>query len=387
MLKARPVPRRPRLRTLPRGEPAPSHLPAPEISIVIPTYKERENIERLVSSLDDALPGLRWEAIFVDDDSPDGTTELIRSLGAEDGRLRCIRRIGRRGLAGACIEGMLAATAEFVVVMDADLQHDARLLPRMAEILREAKADLVVGSRYLSAGDADSLGVMRSAASRLSTTLATRLLGVKISDPMSGFFMIRRQLFDSLAPALSTQGFKVLLDILATARTEIKVVELPYSFGRRMTGQSKLDARVVLDYLGLLFSKLTGDFASPRFLPFALVGAVGVLVHLAVLKTVLSAFAEPFGEAQVLATLVAMISNFLLNNQLTYHDQRLVGWPLLHGLLGFCAVCSFGAIANYGIAVTIYEHMPVWWLAGAVGAVAGAIWNFAMSSRLVWRSY
>jgi dolichol-phosphate mannosyltransferase len=368
------------------GATTPLTSPGPEIAVVIPTYKERDNIRHVVDQIDDALKGVRWEVVFVDDNSPDGTAEVVRSIAAKDGRVRCIRRLGRRGLAGACIEGMLATTSDFLAVMDADLQHDALLLPRMAELLRQQKADIVVGSRYLSAGNAGALGSMRSAASRLSTMLARRLLRVKITDPMSGFFMIRRELFESLAPALSTQGFKVLLDILATGRDAVRVVELPYNFGRRYSGKSKLDARIVLDYLGLLFSKASGDLASPRFFPFAVVGAVGVLVHLGTLKVGLAILGESFSQAQILATFVAMTSNFLLNNQLTYHDQRLVRSQIIWGLLGFYAVCSFGGLVNYGVAVTTYAHVPIWWLAGAVGALAGAVWNFAMSSRLVWRS-
>ena len=360
--------------------------PAAEIGVVIPTYQERGNIERSLDALDAALTDLRWEVIFVDDDSPDGTFDLIRAIGSGDDRVRCIRRIARRGLAGASIEGMLATTADFLALLDADLQHDARLLPRMAEILRRDEADLVVGSRYLATGDADSLGSVRSAGSRLSTAFANRLLGTQITDPLSGFFMIRRRSFEALAPALSTQGFKLLVDILATGRGKLRVVELPYRFGRRLSGTSKLDTRVVLDYFGLLFAKLTADHASPRFLPFALVGAVGVLVHLATLKTSISLFGESFDQAQIFATVVAMTGNFLLNNQLTYHDQRLAGRQLLRGLAGFYAVCSFGAIVNYGVAITIYMHLPIWWIAGGIGAVAGALWNFAMSSRLVWRS-
>jgi len=358
---------------------------APEISIVVPTFKERQNISLLVGKLAEALRGFAWEVIFVDDDSPDGTADIAKELGQRDIRVRCLRRVGRRGLAGATIEGMLASSARYVAVMDADMQHDETLLPRMGESLRAGEADLVVGSRYAEGGDAEAFAHRRRTISQASTLIAKAMLGVRISDPLSGFFMIRRDRLEELAPRLSTQGFKVLLDIVATAGDRLKIIELPYRFGSRMHGESKLDSQAALAYLGLLVAKLTHDYVSPRFLFFALVGALGVAVHLAALDVGLKLLQLPFATAQVAATVVAMTSNFILNNSLTYRDERLTGWDFLRGLIGFYAVCAFGAVVNYGIAVSIFQHLPVWWLAGTAGALAGAVWNFAISSSLVWR--
>jgi dolichol-phosphate mannosyltransferase len=359
---------------------------APELSVVIPTFKERDNIALLVERLAGVLNGADWEAIFVDDNSPDGTAEVARALGETDSRVRCIRRIGRRGLAGACIEGMLASQARYVAVMDADLQHDETLLGAMLQRLREGDVDLVVASRYVGGGSAAGLsGARREHASRLSTMLARKLLGVTLSDPMSGFFMLRRETFERLAPDLSSQGFKILLDVVATARGALRVAELPFVFRERVHGESKLDARVMLDFIALVVAKLTNDAVSFRFLLFCLVGLSGIGIHMAVLQFAFGMLSLGFGAAQTLATVAAIAWNFVLNNRLTYRDQRLTGWQFVTGLIRFELVCAVGAISNVGIASAIYARDPNWWIAGLGGAVMGAVWNYVVSAAFVWR--
>ena len=359
--------------------------PAPELSVVVPTFKERDNVPLLVEKLARTLAGVDWEVIFVDDNSPDGTAAAARAIGATDGRVRCIRRIGRRGLAGACIEGMLASQARFVAVMDADLQHDERLLTGMLEKLR-VDTDLAVASRYVTGGSAAGLSSAgREHASRFSTTLAQRLLGVTLSDPMSGFFMIRRERFEELAPRLTTQGFKILLDIAATARGTLRIAELPFVFAERQHGESKLDTRVALDFVALIIAKLTNDAVSFRFLLFCLVGLTGIAIHMAMLQFALGVMALGFGAAQTVATVAAITWNFVLNNMFTYRDQRLAGVQFVTGLIRFQLICAVGAISNVGIASVIYERDPNWWVAGLGGALMGAVWNYVVSAAFVWR--
>jgi dolichol-phosphate mannosyltransferase len=361
-------------------------IPGPEISIVVPTFKERDNVPVLVGLIDKALAGRRWEIIFVDDDSPDGTADAAKALAAADGRVRCLKRLGRRGLAGACIEGMLASSAPVVAVMDADLQHDEALLPLMLAAIEDG-AQVVAGSRYVDGGTTGSgLSANRERGSHLATWLARRLLGVELTDPMSGFFMLRRDFFDRVAPRLSAQGFKILLDIMASAPEKPVTRELPFTFRERQYGESKLDTLVVLEYLSLVLSKLFGDWLSIRFVLFALVGATGVVVHLAALSVGLIPLG--FDGAQAVATGIAMVWNFWLNNRLTYRDRRLRGGAALLGLLTFCAVCSVGAIANVGVASWMYHApeawRPSWWLAGTAGALMGAVFNYAVSSVVTW---
>jgi len=357
----------------------------PVLSVVVPTFNERDNVAQLYRKLDATLAGMAWEVVFVDDNSPDKTWQVVRDLARQDSRVRCIRRIGRRGLSGACIEGILASSAPYAAVMDADLQHDETQLPKMLSLLEGGKAELVVGSRYVEGGSADSFDRQRAGFSAFATGLARRVLGVSIADPMSGFFMIRRDKFEQLAPKLSTQGFKILLDIVATAQGELKTVEVPFTFGSRLHGESKLDSMVALDFLGLVLAKFSNDAVSLRFLMFAMVGGTGLFVHLATLFVALEVLNWPFAEAQAAGALVAMTSNFILNNFLTYRDQRLKGFAILRGLFAFYLVCSVGLLANVGVAFSVYDQEPIWWLAGAAGALMGVVWNYAISGLFVWR--
>ncbi|HEY7843894.1 MAG TPA: glycosyltransferase family 2 protein [Bradyrhizobium sp.] len=356
-----------------------------DLSVVVPTFNERDNVAKLYRKLEATLTGIAWEVIFVDDNSPDKTWEVVRDLAQHDSRVRCVRRIGRRGLSGACIEGILASSGPFAAVMDADLQHDETQLPKMLSLLQSGQAELAVGSRYVEGGSAESFDSKRAGFSTFATSIAKRVLGVAIADPMSGFFMIRRDKFEQLAPGLSTQGFKILLDVVATAHGELKTVEVPFTFGSRLHGESKLDSMVALDFLGLVLAKFTNDVISLRFLLFAMVGGTGLFVHLGTLFVALTVLNWPFPEAQAAGALIAMTTNFVLNNFLTYRDQRLKGFALLGGLLAFYLVCSVGLFANVGVAFSVYDQEPIWWLAGAAGALMGVVWNYAMSGLFVWR--
>jgi dolichol-phosphate mannosyltransferase len=357
---------------------------APELTIVVPTFNEKANIPLLVERLAQLLTSCDWEVMFVDDNSPDGTAAAARAIGANDSRVRCIRRIGRRGLAGACLEGMLASQARYVAVMDADLQHDEGLLVPMLEALRAGRADVAVASRYLYGGSAAGLSKQRSRVSRGSNTLVRLLLGIDLTDPMSGHFMIRRDALEAIAPSLSTQGFKILLDILATARGSLRTIELPSTFRERQHGESKLDSKIALDFAALVTAKLTNDAVSARFLLFCMVGLTGIGIHLSILSALLITNLS-FGAAQAFATIGAIAWNFVLNNLFTYRDQRLTGWHFVTGLIRFQVICAIGAISNVGIATWIYDYDETWWIAGLGGALIGTVWNFVVSAALVWR--
>ena len=358
---------------------------ASELTIVVPTYDERDNVTPLVELIGAALPGVDWEVIFVDDDSADGTAALVRDTARRDPRVRCLQRIGRRGLSSACIEGVLASSSPFVAVMDADMQHDERLLPRMLEVLRREACDLVVGSRYIDGGGVGDWDGRRAGISGFATRLSRLVCKTDIADPMSGFFMARREVFEGSVRRLSGQGFKILLDLLASSPGHIRLRELPYQFRRRRHGTSKLDTLVAWEFGMLLADKLVGHLVPVRFALFAFIGAIGLGVHLAVLRAALSAPTLGFAAAQSIATLVAMTSNFFLNNLFTYRDQRLRGWRLLRGMLSFYLICAVGAVGNVGIAAYVFASDHVWWLAGISGAVLGSVWNYAVSSVFTWR--
>jgi dolichol-phosphate mannosyltransferase len=357
-----------------------------ELAVVIPTLNERENVAVLAERLGTVLDGIRWEAVFVDDDSPDGTADLVRELAQQQSNIRCVQRLGRRGLSSACIEGILASSAPFIAVMDADLQHDEALLPKMLATLKERQLDIVVGTRYGADGSVGDWQKSRVVISDLASRLARLVVKAELTDPLSGFFVITREAFAATMRNLSGQGFKILLDIFASAPRPLAFAELPFHFRRRINGESKLDTLVAWEYLTLLLDKLAGPIIPVRFLLFAMIGGIGVLTHLATLWLAVYPFGFAFAAGQAIATMVAMTGNFLLNNLFTYRDRRLRGLALVTGLLSFYAVCGLGAAANVGIASHLFDSKHSWWLAGLGGAAIGAVWNYAMSSVFVWRS-
>jgi dolichol-phosphate mannosyltransferase len=349
----------------------------------VPSFNERENIAPLMERLDACLKGIAWEVIYVDDDSPDGTAAAVKALARRDPRVRCVHRIGRRGLSTAVIEGIQASSAPYVAVIDADLQHDETLLPRMLKTVKAEGLDVVVGSRYVEGGGVGEWEKHRVAMSGLATRLARLVVSAQLTDPMSGFFLMTRPAFDAAVRRLSGQGFKILLDLFASAPRPYRFKELPYQFRPRVHGESKLDSLVAWEYLMLLVDKLFGRFVPTRFVLFGAVGMSGVVVHLTTLRLML--MAAEFPVAQTTATIVAMTSNFALNNLLTYRDKRLHGLRFLTGLLSFYAVCAVGAVANVGIASAAFEQHYSWWLAGLAGAMVGVVWNYAVSSVFTWR--
>jgi dolichol-phosphate mannosyltransferase len=359
----------------------------PELSIVVPCYKEQPNVRPMVERVAAALPGIAWEIIFVDDDSPDGTAEAARAIARTDPRVRCIRRIGRRGLSTAVIEGALSSSADVVAVMDGDLQHDQTVLPVMLAQLRSAAADIVIGSRHAEGGSAEGLSsAMRHRISNAGISIAQSVLPMRVTDPMSGFFMMPRAAFEAIAPRLSGQGFKILLDIILSAPCKLRVVEIPCQFHRREAGESKLDALVMIQFGALLLDKKLHGYVPMRFVAFALVGALGMIVNLAVLCAGRSAGMH-FVQAEIVATVLAMLFNFQLNNRLTYRTHRLRGAKLLRGAALFMLVCGLGAVANVGIATALFSPEGQNGLAAAaIGAAVGVVWNYAVSSTLVWRT-
>lgn len=356
------------------------------LSVILPTRNERENIVPLIEKLIETLKGIAWEAIFVDDDSQDGTVDIIRACCRHNLRIRLIHRIGRRGLSSACIEGIQASTAPMIAVMDADLQHDEALLPQMLSVLSAGDADLVIGSRYVAGGDVAAWDKTRAGMSDLATWLGQVVLRVDVADPMSGFFMMTRSAFDRSVRQVSALGFKILIDLIASAEKPLIIKELPYSFRPRISGESKLDAVVAWEYIMLLMDKTVGDYVPVRFFLFSIVGFFGLMVHLFILGIGFRLLENGFSYAQFLATYGAMIINFSLNNFMTYRDRRLTGWRYWRGLLSFCVVCSVGAVPSIGVAGFMFgPQQTSWWLAGLAGAIMSLVWNYTVSSIVTWK--
>lgn len=361
-----------------------------DVAVVIPVFNERGNVATMVARIDATLKGPSWEAIFVDDDSPDGTADAVREIARLDSRIRVIQRIGRRGLSTACIEGMCATAAPFVAVIDGDGQHDETLLPAMLDAFAEdARLDVVIGSRFVDGGGTGEWDHDRVAKSALATRLSRRVLEADLNDPMSGFFMIRTDVVRSLVPGLSGIGFKILLDIMTAAPKPLHFKELPYVFRTRTEGESKLDHVVAMEYLIALYDRAFGRIVPVRFAMFSAIGGMGVAVHMAILSALYVGLGISFVAGQIVATLGALTFNFFLNNALTYRDRRLKGAKgLLLGWLSFAVVCGVGLIANVGIATYLHEVQASYWALSAIaGILVGAVWNFALSSRFTWGRY
>jgi dolichol-phosphate mannosyltransferase len=356
----------------------------PEISVVVPTFCESENIVELHARLSVALAAESWELIFVDDDSPDGTADLARELSARDPRVRCIQRIGRRGLSTAVIEGALSSSASYVAVMDADLQHDESVLPAMLTELRKRDLDVVVGSRYVAGGSTGDWNESRKTISRIAGRLAQGLIPQQLRDPMSGFFIMKSQALREAARQLSGYGYKILLDLFVSAGRPLRFAEVPYTFKPRAHGASKLDSLVAWEYLMLLVDKRIGHIVKPRLLFFLMVGGSGVALHYLTLTVLFLGLNVAFPVAQLTGTILAMTSNFFLNNLFTYRDQRLSGAGLIRGLLSFYAVCGLGALANIGIAAYAFSQHLEWALSALAGIIVGTLWNYLATARFTW---
>jgi dolichol-phosphate mannosyltransferase len=360
-------------------------MPFYDLCIVIPTLNERENIGLLLKKLQSSLHDICYEVIVVDDDSPDGTAAIVKKLSHTQDNLHVLHRIGRRGLASACIEGMLATSAPYIAVMDADMQHDETVLPEMYRCISSEDLDLVVGSRNIGGGSMGEFSTWRVRLSRLGRCLSGVGKHATLTDPMSGFFIVRRTFFERIAHRLTGIGFKILLDIVLSAQGPIRVGEVPYHFRLREHGQSKLDLIVGMEYLELILDKLIGSYVSVRFVLFCFVGAIGTVIQLMLLGGFLKLAHFSFIESQACATGIVMVLNYVLNNSFTYRDRRRRGAAFWVGMLTFCIACSLGGIANVGISTEAFRQGMPWPLAGITGLMFSAVWNYGVTAVTTWR--
>ena len=356
-----------------------------ELSVVIPTYKERQNIAPLLARLETTLKGIHWEVIFVDDHSPDHTADLVRSFASVNPRVRILERVGRRGLSSACIEGMMASPAPCIAVMDADLQHDEAALPEMLRMLQSGNLDVVVASRRIAGGSMGEFAKERVRLSDLGSRVSKLVCQCETTDPMSGFFVVDSAFFRESVSRLTGTGFKILVDILASSPVCPRIAEVPYRFRNRVTGESKLDVNVELEYLYLIVDKMVGRYLPTRFVLFLFVGFLGLLLHLSVLGVFHLVNAAAFSLGQVMATLGAMMFNFFLNNVVTFRDRRLKGRKLLQGLLVFYAACTVGLLINLSFADRLLTAGLPWYLAGISGLAISSVWNYGVNTIVTWR--
>jgi len=355
------------------------------LTIVIPTFNEQGNVTPLIDAISSALSNLDWEMIFVDDNSPDGTADAVRKIAQKNRRVRVIQRMGRRGLSSACIEGILASSSPYIAVMDADLQHDESILPAMLSAIQKDDLDLVIGSRFVQGGSTGTMPADRVKKSLFATLLTNKILKTPLLDPMSGFFLLKRSFFMGVLPSISGKGFKILLDIFTASKNKVKFVEIPYNMRARKFGETKLDTLVVWEFLVLLADKFFGPLLPVKFMIFIGVGFTGIFVHLTILGLMHKALGLAFIFSHIIATIIAMTSNFIINNSFTYRDQMLKGVDFIKGLISFYLACSIGAVINVLVARLLFDFNISWWMAGVVGAVLGSVWNYTMTSVFTWK--
>lgn len=356
-----------------------------ELSVIVPTFNEVGNVQRVVQEVAAVLQGINWEIIFVDDDSPDGTYECVLNIASANKRVSGVQRKQRKGLSSACIDGMHLARGNALAVIDADLQHDINLLRDMLLLSTHKEFDLVVGSRYSSGGNAaHGLSFLRGLGSRGMVWLSRLLTGTKLKDPMSGFFLIRRSAFESVSNELLGRGFKILLDLVSALPKNTLIAELPYSMKPRLSGASKLNLLVLLELIAFMLFVAIRRSIPYRFILFSLVGAIGLIVHFAALSVSFFTLGADFIYAQSIATLTAMTSNYFLNNHITYRDRLLKGMDAFLGLIKFYVICSAGALISIGLSTYCFQQGVNWMAAGAVGVIVAAVWNFSLSTVFTW---
>ena len=355
----------------------------PSISVVVPTYNEAANVPTFYHGLAGALAGRTWELGVVDDDSPDGTAQAVRELGRQHDNVRCIQRVQERGLCSAVHWGVQAAHGEVIVVMDGDLQHEPALIPQMLDMLQNGH-DIVSGSRFLEGTEVSGLpSDLRRRLSDYGNRLTNRFLGKELSDPLTGFFATTRRLFLESIPSMQADGFKVFFDLVYHNPT-IAVCELPFEFKRRRHGESKLELYVLWLLACDIASKLSRGMLPPRLISFVGVGLIGSIFHFAVLYASLG-LGITFWVSQAIATVVAMVFNFTINNVLTYSDERLRGSAFYTGLLVYGLIASVGIVANVSTAQIAYVQFHAHtFIAASVGLVIDVIWRFVVSNRLIW---
>lgn len=324
----------------------------------------------------------------MDDDSPDGASQFARELAQTDRRIRVVKRVGRRGLSSACIEGVLSSCGTYVAIMDGDMQHDETVVPILMKKIKDCKLDVVMASRFCAGSKEQGLSHRRKIVSQWAVIFANFLLKQPLTDPMTGFFMLKRSVFDASLPYLSPMGFKILLDILISHPDKsLKIEEIPFSFRNRHAGNSKLDTLVIWEYILFLLEKLFYRQIPAAFLSFSIIGTIGLLFHFTLLKLFLMG-GVTFLNGHICATILTIGFNFSLNNLLTYRSSRLRGVKAIYGLLSFYIICGVGAVSNIGVAAFLFRsNDSQWFLAAIVGISIGAFWNFGMSRFVTWGNH
>lgn len=377
-----------------------------EVSVILPTYNEAENIPLIVKKLETVLKKFNYEILIVDDNSPDKTYDIAVRLGENNKRIRAIRRVHERGLSSAIVAGFANANGKYRIVMDADMQHDEKVLPLFIEKFREGY-DLVIGTRRAEGGGTKNWSWIRRFISRVASLMARIILVKKSTDPGSGFFGVSKEYFEKSKDKLNPRGFKILLEFLALD-DKAKMAEVGYVFLPRIYGTSKLSTKVVLEFLIALYELRIGKVISLEFIKYSMVGLSGVAVNLVfqfigenyifkalALKPFLSfsgsgtALLSHISRSQVAVALAIEISifwNFILNNWWTFKNYKISGfWKLIRGFIVFNFVCLAGALINLSVFSIAMEKLSMnIYVANLTGIIFATMWNYLINVQTTW---
>jgi len=358
------------------------------LSVILPCYNEISNIDYLINEFELAdNNSYISKIIFVDDDSPDGTAEYIKKISSKKFDILCLHRLHRQGLSSAVIEGTLLAATEYVAVMDSDGQHDPRDLIAMYEQMHAQNCQFIIGSRFLEQALIEDHAGMRAFISHTGNKIANKILKRKLTDPLTGFFIFDRSLFIDSIKNIRPSGFKILLDFLYQLKNkQVKLEEFPIKFRTRHLGESKLNSKALIEFIDQLVGFLTGNLLPEKMFIFLLVGGTGLAVNFLILYLLLFSADWEFQHALVAATIISMISNFAVNNEITFHKNKRRGLGWFKGLAVFMMICSLGAFANVGVAGYLFNEGRIWWVAALVGILIGTVFNFSLSKFYIWKN-
>jgi dolichol-phosphate mannosyltransferase len=377
---------------------------APVVSVITPTYDEAENLPELVRRIHESLANVPHEIIVADDNSPDRTWAVAESLAADDETITVLRRFHDPGLSAAVLDGMSAARGSYLAVIDADLQHDPAALAPMLEMLRSGNADVAVGSRESEGGGYGEWSTQRRFVSWVATAIAKVFLRVPTDDPMSGYFMLTRDAYESTAAQINPMGFKILLEFIGRNR-DLRVGEVGYEFANRVHGRTKLNRSIIRSYLLAVAELRLGRQVDPVFLLYVMVGALGLVVNstlftlfealgFPLINTGVNEALDPIYSSFVASVAVTTLLLFVVNNEFTFWEQRYTGWKMLPALLLFGLMTLVGTLVHVAVFSWLQETGFALALLGAdaarvlhnlIGATVALVVNWYLNTSFVWK--
>ncbi|MCP5503030.1 MAG: glycosyltransferase family 2 protein [Leptospiraceae bacterium] len=370
-----------------------------DFSLIIPTFNEKDNICILIPKLKELFiqNSISYEIIVVDDDSPDLTWKIARDKFEDDISVRVIRRVGKKGLSSAVIDGMSVARGKYLGVIDADMQHDESILPRMLKEMEEY--EVVIGSRKVEDGGYGEWGFIRKMMSKGATLVAKIFLPIPVKDPMSGFFIVRKELFDELVSSINPRGFKILLEFIGRKK-QVKAKEVGYVFRTRQYGTTKMSSSVIQNYLAALYDIRFGKYISLTFLVYAFVGLIGLAINFSIRKTSAFVFADEQNQSPlsipVLSGFIAsLFSNYILNNIWTFKQFRISGvLQQIKGFITFSLISVLGLLIQLSVwnfllqihNITFMNPAENWlsYFYNFVGIVVATASNYYLNKNITW---